>query len=280
VAVSAPAACWLPSGHCCSTRVRYRMVNRIRGRCLTHRSKTRLALSKLLPANSSSVTRSPSRDHLPCRSCGGPRSAARRFLRQTNCPLRFGRDLTCGDRYLPGFAEGARTPPHGSTHLSLFGRRFAIRRSFLFSYVICMSGLHRPEVDRSRYQPTQMSDQFGREFKGQNDQVRITGQSRRTGRQGQPRQKWAFSSRKRKAFSNANRRVDLISDGRRNLETRRARSGVLIEKSRSRLFHGSDFATSIGSTFRCQYPILKFIFEQRTGAKSLRLSRCRQGHCR
>jgi hypothetical protein len=50
-------------GHSHNTRVRCRMVMRILGRCLAHRSKTRLALFKLLPANSSSVTRSPPRDH-------------------------------------------------------------------------------------------------------------------------------------------------------------------------------------------------------------------------
>lgn len=52
------------SGGClCSTRVRCRMVNRMRGRYLVMRSKIRRALSKLLPANTRSSTCCPSRDH-------------------------------------------------------------------------------------------------------------------------------------------------------------------------------------------------------------------------
>ena len=43
-----------PSGFqnecCCSTRVRWRMVNRTRGRCLMARAKMSSALARLLPA--------------------------------------------------------------------------------------------------------------------------------------------------------------------------------------------------------------------------------------
>jgi hypothetical protein len=58
------------------------MVMRIRGRCLAHRSKTRLALSKLLPANSSSVNaHHRATTSRPCSNCDGPRAMARRFPR-------------------------------------------------------------------------------------------------------------------------------------------------------------------------------------------------------
>jgi hypothetical protein len=47
-------------GCCCSTRDRCRIVSLILGRCLVMRSKIRLALSRLEPANNSSAIRWPS----------------------------------------------------------------------------------------------------------------------------------------------------------------------------------------------------------------------------
>ena len=44
-------------GCCCRRRVRCRIVNRNQGLCVVIRSKMRLALSRLLPANTRSTTR-------------------------------------------------------------------------------------------------------------------------------------------------------------------------------------------------------------------------------